>query len=279
MTPRRLPLKPGVSVDRATEVLRGLVDSVSGALPPGRDALTLRVAYEDWVDRAGVEIRNITDDVEIRRMFISEAYWRILELASAAAIRAYPLINAELERQKQDLERLLTDLIWRADRIALASGQPAVLDTNLLLHYQPPWQIPWPAILGVPAVRLLIPLRVIEELDAKKYSDSATLRRRARQLLPQLEAKLGDGGKPAALNDAVTIEVPLEPEPRIRPADADTEILDDSREFALLSGQDVIVVTADTAMTIRAQALGLGVARLPAEHRREREDPGGAATV
>jgi predicted ribonuclease YlaK len=107
-------------------------------------------------------------------------------------------------------------------------------------------------------VRLVIPLRVIEELDSKKYGSSDRLGKRARALLPQLEQVAGMGGTPSPLIDGVTLEVLIEPGPRLKPVDADEEILDACRELWQLSGQagGVTLVTSDTALRMRADALG-----------------------
>lgn len=59
-----------------------------------------------------------------------------------------------------------------------------MVDTNVLLQFQPPDQINWTELLHVAAVRLVIPLRVIEELDTKKHGRSQKLSERARELLP-----------------------------------------------------------------------------------------------
>ncbi len=132
-----------------------------------------------------------------------------------------------------------------------------MLDTNVLLHYKPIDQIPWLRLTESEAVRLVIPLRVIEEVDAKKYAKSATLAKRARNLLPALEQTLGEGGRPGRVAQNVTVEVPVDTGPRERPEDADEEIIEVCRDLTQFSSRHVTLVTGDTAMRIRAQAHGL----------------------
>lgn len=146
-------------------------------------------------------------------------------------------------------------------------GKLTVLDTNVMLEYLPPQQIPWTQLLDADRVRLIIPLRVVEELDAKKYSGQR-LAPRARALLPWLEEHLGPGGIPGPIGDGVTIEVPIEAEGRVRPADADAEILTVCQDTEQLSGRAAVLMTADTSMRIRAQAAGITVLRPPAKFRR-----------
>jgi predicted ribonuclease YlaK len=144
-----------------------------------------------------------------------------------------------------------------------------VLDTHVLLHYQPVDQIPWPAVLGAQSVRLVIPLRVIEEIDAKKYARAANLAKRARNVLPSLERLVGPAGAPGRLTQEVTIEVPVETGPRYRPEDADEEILETCRELEQFTGQHVTLVTGDTAMRLRAQANAIPTRELPDNYARE----------
>jgi hypothetical protein len=53
-------------------------------------------------------------------------------------------------------------------KISSAPGRITILDTNGVLHYQLPDSIWWPEIVDQESVRLVIPLRVIEKLDAKR---------------------------------------------------------------------------------------------------------------
>jgi predicted ribonuclease YlaK len=115
---------------------------------------------------------------------------------------------------------------------------------------------------------------VVEELDGKKYSNSAKLAPRARALLPLLEELVGDDGAARRLQEDVTIEVPVEPGPRSRPADADEEILAACVELSQLTGVAVTLVTGDTAMRLRARAQGTNVVALGDKYLRVREDGG-----
>jgi predicted ribonuclease YlaK len=97
----------------------------------------------------------------------------------------------------------------------------------VLLNFLPPAQVDWPAVIATSPVRLVLPVRVIEELDEKRYIARDDLADRARRLLSQLRAQLAlSAGGPTFLREAVTIEVPVDDEPRQRTLDADQEILD-----------------------------------------------------
>jgi hypothetical protein len=61
------------------------------------------------------------------------------------------------------------DHLRQRRRLAERGGRIFVPDTNALLHYTRFDQLPWRERAGQPAVRLIIPLAIIDELDNKKY--------------------------------------------------------------------------------------------------------------
>jgi predicted ribonuclease YlaK len=184
------------------------------------------------------------------------------------------MVKAEVELQTRALRQLAEDLDERIARAALAPGAVAVLDTNVLLHFQPPDQVSWSEIIGGPRVRLVLRLRVVEELDAKKYSRREDLSGNARGVLRRLGELLGPGGAPVGIRPDATIEVFATRAPRPRPADADEEILQNCVELGQFSGSPAHLVTADTAMRIRAEAEGIAVRTMP-EHLERRRRPAG----
>ena len=192
------------------------------------------------------------------------AYYAIRQFAPNSP-RVVAFIDSEIARQFRGLEGLRDDLERRLERARAAPGAITILDTNVLLHHQLPDSVSWREVVGQEGVRLVIPLRVIEELDEKKYTASDKLRSRARDRLPKLYALVGAGGAPKALpNGHGTIEVFIEPGPRMRSVDADTEILETARDLRLLSGSKVTIVTGDTGVRLRAEVEGIGAVAMPA---------------
>jgi predicted ribonuclease YlaK len=190
--------------------------------------------------------------------------------------RPVPLIDGEMRYQKNALNRLQIDLETRLGR-ARGDALIAVLDTHTLLHHEPSESIPWSDIVGHSPVRLVIPLRVIEEIDAKKYSRPQWLRDRARAVLPHISDRVGLWGDPVAeIRDGVTLEVLVETGPRERPGDGDEEILDTCRELWEFSGrpEGVTLITNDLGMRLRANAIGgIRPVSLADEYRRDKEEP------
>jgi hypothetical protein len=103
------------------------------------------------------------------------------------------LIYAEVDVLMRDLQEAVDDLerYWR--RMRRSPGFPVVVDSNVLLECQRLDSVAWPVELG--EARVMVPLRVIEEVDAKKYGDSKRLRGLARELLPWIDS-LFPGGEP-----------------------------------------------------------------------------------
>ncbi|MFZ0168982.1 MAG: PIN domain-containing protein [Candidatus Dormiibacterota bacterium] len=172
-------------------------------------------------------------------------------------------MSAEIHVQKEALNNLIGDLTERAGRLSAAPGELAVLDTNVFLQSPPIRSISWKDVLGWELIRLVVPLRVVEELDEKKYAPRGGLRFRARRAIRDLDELLNAAGAPGLVGPGVTIEVPVDQGPRRRPADADEEILEDCLELALLTGREVTLVTRDTAMRLRAEALQIPTRRMP----------------
>lgn len=271
----RLSLRTGTSAEQAVEALTACIN-VAKRLPGrvSRDGISHREeafylesrqgAYLNWVEVTEGQLSNVTSDPEVLTLPYTPAYYEIRRLDPSSPL-GVAFIDSERARQVSALKALRDDLKRRLKRARAAPGAITVLDTNVLLHHQLPDSVAWREVVGQESVRLVIPLRVIEELDAKKYTESERLRRRARERLPKLYALVGAGGAPKALpNGHGTLEVFIEPGPRARPADADTEILEMARDLGRLSGSKVAIVTGDTAMRLRAKAEGIATFAMPA---------------
>jgi hypothetical protein len=239
----------------------------------GQTLKAIQNSYLAWVGTAEkTPLRNIFIDPTVWEHLYGERYWRVRELTSDSP-RAIELINDEANFQAAWLDELADRLKKLADRLAVAPGQLTVLDTNVLLHFMPPEQVDWPTVIGAAQVRLVLPLRVIEEIDAKKYTARDDLADRARRLLCQLRTRLAPtAGGPTSLRTGVTIEVPIDDGPRQRTLDADQEILDTCRELEA-GGQAVVLVTDDTGLSLRATAQGIRAIPMPEQYLRRKPQP------
>ncbi len=265
-------VQPAQAVEALTSRIlaaKNLAGAVSrGVITPEADAVYLerrQADYLHWAEVTEGQLGNVTHDADVLALPYSLAHNEIRQLTPSSP-RAIAFIDSEISRQVRALESLRDDLELRLRRARATGGAIAVLDTNVLLHHQLPDSVAWREVIGEESVRVVIPLRVIEELDEKKYSASDKLRARARERLPKLYAMVGSGGVPKPLKDGQgTIEVFIEPGPRARPADADTEILETARDLRRLSSQAVTIVTGDTGMRLRAEAEGIATAAMPVQ--------------
>ena len=264
------------AVDQLSECVTNAQDLAGGVA--GEDAGQHRSRYLLWVDNTERQLRNVFDDVGMVHQLRTTEYWAI-HAAFHEPFRVIRVLNTELREQERWLQALVDRLRALQRRLELAPGRATVLDTNVLLHYLPPWQVDWFTVLKEKEVRLVLPLRVIEELDERKYmSRDAELADRARRLLSQLWRDLGgSAGAPVPLRENVTMEVPVEDDRRARLLDADQEILDSCEQLRNV-GRPPIVITGDTGMSLRARALGLDVARMPEKYLRS-VGPGGRAAA
>jgi hypothetical protein len=238
----------------------------------GQGVVIQRNNFLAWLDRAEIHLRGVFLDPGAWEGLYSERYWQIYNLG-ADAPRAMELINKEANERCAWLNAHAQRLDALAARVAAAPGQMTVLDSHVLLHFEPPDKVDWPEILGAAQVRLILPLRVIEEIDEKKYTKRSDLADRARRLLSQLRAQLAlSAGGPTQIREHVTIEVPIDDGPRHRSLDADQEILETCEELRSV-GQPVVLVTDDTGISLRALARRLNVVSMPEKYLRVKPVP------
>jgi hypothetical protein len=273
MPPRRLYLKPGTDPDAALGVLKHAIaepDSFGFA----NDDVTFRNRYLEWTENVEAHLQHLTNDPEVVEMLQTPRHWHIRASDTTSLSRLHALISAEIAVQKTALDQLRADLSERMQRATAAPGQICVVDTNVLLEYVAPADILWHEVVGAEQVRLVVPLRVVEELDAAKYARRSDLADRARRALSSLQGMISRGGAPGELREGVTIEVPVDSGPRSRPDDPDREILNDCDELRQLSGESVVLLTADMAMRLRGEAERIDVAPLPDKYARQRGSAG-----
>jgi hypothetical protein len=269
MLTSRLRLRDGLAPERPIAVIQDLITEASGlnTWMQHNNLELFRDKYLDWAEAVESQLVTFTTDPAAVAALHSDRYWHIRTLTSGSA-QAFPVIRAERDAQIETLRAWSTELKERQARFGGAGALSVVIDTNMLLEFLPPDQVPWTELLGADTVRLIIPLRVVEELDMKKYSNSKRLAERARALLPKLEGWVRPTGEAGQLRPGTTIEVLIEPGDRNRPDDADQEILTTCLDLGQYGGSKPRLVTADTAMRLRAGALGIDVRRLPEQYRR-----------
>jgi hypothetical protein len=92
---------------------------------------------------------------------------------------------------------------------------------------------------GSPLVRLVIPLRVVEELDEKKYARRVDIADRARRLLPRSRPFLAPLARPVNCAKESPSRCPSTPDPGVVLLTPDEEVLDTCRELRQLTNRAV----------------------------------------
>jgi hypothetical protein len=253
-------LVPGTSLEHADRVLREAETTWGNARAMSNPYLD----YTDAVHRTYATLRQVFAVPDLGGGLHSATYWHVLSNQKAD----YQAIGAEIEVQVETLKQARRDLD-ELKKLATQPGLPIVYDTNMLNHWQQPGDIRWRDVLRARTetsamARLVIPLRVLDELDKQKYGrDDGDLARKAATAIRYLERILRDGrpGRPVRLRDDATLEVWSEDD---RGGDADLAILRCAADLHnLCSGTGARVLTADLGMRMRAHQMGLQVLELP----------------
>jgi hypothetical protein len=238
---------------------------------PGIEGSLAVMGYEAWVTTTETYLRNYFLDPDIWLQLRGVAYWFIVTPGNAdMGIKLH--IQRELAIQANRLERLAQRLVLLNERLRAAPGSVTVVDTNVLLHYERPDQVDWLEVCDRAAVRLVLPLRVVEELDQKKYTARTDIADRARRLISDLWSRLAPTkGGPVTIRPGVTIEVPIDDEPRVRTFDADQEVLDLAEQLKNAEATDVTLLTGDGGLGLRGVVKDLRILEMPQKYLRRKD--------
>lgn len=269
----------GVSIDEAS---RQLADAIAALEKLGRWPLC--VEYLAWADACENRLGGVFAEPDVTARLHTQRYWYLYRHDEADD----KWVNTDLpvpDPSGQEAAAQLAYLTSVADQVKQLGvlserpGRVLVYDTNSLMHYQPPDMIVWTvaakAVAKASAVRLVVPLVVIDELDRKQHEGSKDMSQRARRALRALD-QMFDGAQPGMAAPVpgrpdVTIEVLMDETEHTREASADDEIIERSALLEQITGSPITVITADTGMRLRAQAAGLTVVTLPENYRKDQQ--------
>jgi rRNA-processing protein FCF1 len=244
--------RPGYPLDSLRARLRALTTTIYNH--------NSAMEHAAWALAAEASLRECFVDVPTERLF-TERFWR---LTTGPVQREQEMLRAEQAVQLEWLERVGDAVAAMAQRFGTPRSTLAVPDTHVLLHANPLGDIDWPNMLDVQSVTLVVPLRVVDELDEKKYARRDDLRRNARARLRLLEGYL-EGGK---VRPGVSIDIiswrDLDVAGGFRPAlPVDVDVLDTCEALRVYAADNAVtLVTTDSAMKIRARERELPVTRL-----------------
>ena len=252
------------------------LDNVRGSGAMGEDR---RRSYLAWATTAANMLRGVVTSDERAHLVLTDRY-RILLDVGLGDREMNALVDLELDDRRTVWQALLAAATaWRA-RWADA-GVVVVVDTNIFLHHEQLFTaIDWHKIMsshtsadGV--VRVVVPLLVIDELDKNKRNNRPATQVRARATLREFDALLANGNQEVDLQPAprrVTFDVLVDDLDHVRLSDNDSELIACTRLLAdLVHPAPLWLVTADTGMAVRAQAIGLTVHKLTFDHDGQRQ--------
>lgn len=248
------------AIERVSELALGCANLRSDLSDPWTN-------YLGWVDNCERQGRSLFADPALIAGLHTDRYWHMWQ----PGVHWAKLIAAEIDVQVERLGAIADRL--RSYRLLRArAGRLAVVDTNVLLHYQRMDMIDWFDVVSVRPVRVVVPHVVLDELDDKRYSGD-NIKRRARsavvpfeEMRPALES---EGFARLPVGEA-TVEFLVDEPNHQRQDSPDEEIVDRAR-FLQAIGCDVVLVTADLGMRARAVVRRVPVVEMPSKFARDQE--------
>jgi len=272
-------LRTGVTVDQAILALdpeAGNIHAYTAATSYDTDMVIrsneARDVYVKWSMEAEGRLTGTLGRDEVLSIFSNPRHRDISMMpAGAQLLRS---VFAEVTSKRELFESMSRELKETRTRLGKSLGLPSVVDTNFMVHCVRPDQISWRSMHD-DVLRLVIPLRVIEELDAMKTDNKERLRRSSREILSWLESLFQGSTGPVRIRvgEETTIEILLSERPRYRPSDPDEEVLDVCHDLNRFAGSSILV-TADYGMRLRARAESVDVLQISQKYFKKNSDIG-----
>lgn len=138
-----------------------------------------------------------------------------------------------------------------------------VMDTSALMDLAAPIDEEWCRLLNG-QVRVVVPLRTVDELERHKFQSRDRARELAKVALRKLVDLLSETGTALrlAITANISIEVLIDPD-RARPERWDEEILQTCADLRQFGCKVVRLFTGDVPMRFQAQARGIDAQALP----------------
>lgn len=239
-------------------------------------------AYLRWSNEALVRLSLMVRARDLNRLITTPRYWTLQAMdPSFRLLSLAGFVDLEVTDRLREFEAARDRLLAELARWRNRPGRLVIADTNVFLHSERYFdEIRWDEIAGGQfGVHLIIPMLIIDELDAAKRTAGGkkvsaggdeTVRTRARVTLKRIDQRLRPGTittlRPGLGQNAapVSAEVLLDEPGHARLPHADDELVDRAVGLQHLAGRDVHIVTNDLGMKFRAEAAGLNVVLPPA---------------
>jgi hypothetical protein len=262
-------LKVGIDPMIVASELRRQLNEVNTISTSLVDETNMIAGYIGWVSRMEGVLRGYYVYPELDRL-LSTRYWHLRDLmhTSGGGRRIPESIFDEARIQMDWMTAEADDLEGRSTRFGDdPSVTIGIVDANVFLHGEKEInRIPWRTHLPYAGpIRLVVPIRVVDELDERKFFSNN--RSRARYALRKLNELIGKPNTPVSLGDGVSIESYVPPSTRSEQVGGDNEIVVTAEEIKSYSRKRVVVITRDYGMGLRAKNADLEavVVELPIE--------------
>jgi len=263
-----IPLRDSANTANAIETARNAgFDAGNKGNVAGFSTDRVLANYRDWAQQAERLLGNVFTRDAVDDLVRTQRFWT-LQSATGEEPLLISMVLAELAERRQAMEDLVTQLCKVHARWCQAGFDSiAVADTNMFLRAEAPFEeVDWLGTVGGSALRLVLPIAVVHELDRLKRQGNNTTQSMARQSLRWLYQNLprdpaGRTGELAAA-PGVTVEVFVHDGPTRSP-DVDALTIDVARWLGIVSDVPVKLVTRDLGMRLRAQTIGVHAVQLP----------------
>lgn len=282
MTPR-----PGTDRDNLLSALRNARQDASNLQGVGpKSAHTRLLDYLDWVSDTARLLHGQVSDRDLERLILTRRYEQLFSavgtLANLLDERVLNgLVALELGQRVDAFNEAITAIETQVQRWQ-PYGNFVVPDTSFFIqHEQKLEKVEFGPVLNVwqSPVNLLVPIVVVDELDALKESRDRRVRWRAGYTLAVLDRLFDKTSGRARLRAApsiapapgkqssseITVELLFDPPGHQRLPIADDEIVDRALTIEPLASRRVTLLTYDTGQSMRARAAGLQAVKLRKE--------------
>lgn len=263
---------PGIPRTRVRDALFQTETAASNAFGthPGAD---LYNAYYEWAHTAAAELQGLVSAPDVDRLVLTPRHWALYAVPLPSARPVIDAVGVELRARIADLQTACETL----DRLAkhwdeVNGSRFVVLDSNVYCeHPQRIDTLDFAGELGLGPrfVHLVVPMKVLDELDTQKDRGRDPARQNARKTIRILNHCLEDPSRigeiqPERLQDdpargRVTVELFADPLGRTPLPLDDDEIIDRALALQDLYGRPVTLMTGDVGMSTRARLAGLTV--------------------
>lgn len=266
----------GVPASLLEEKLRHVHNSTSNVFNGNSDVHATIEQYLRWVAESEQMLRPVMSVSDLDRGLLTRRYWATHANPSYSPASVHA-VREEVRTRGQFFEELVNAVHRERRRWAAAEPEAVyvVADTNVHLHHPTEWDaIDWRTVVGWQnrsraAVRLVLPMLVVDELDDAKMKNNNKIRTRARTTLKTIYGAFESDPaatwtiRPGDVDHAPVRVSLLEDEPSHRRLErADDELVDRALMLSDFVDHPVYFVSYDTGAALRARSAGLTVCRL-----------------